>query len=422
MTGSLAIEYLTRTDWRESRLGLERVEELLSRLGYPHHKLKFVHVAGTNGKGSVCSMLASVLTEAGYKTGLYTSPFINDFNERIQISGKAIDDEELARVAEAVRQRADTMADHPTEFELITVIAFQYFLQQGCDIVVLEVGLGGRLDATNIIPAPEVAVITPISYDHMAELGDSVEKIAAEKGGIIKKGCVVVASPQEPCVQRVLKEICAAKSACIEFLDAQAIVSKQTTLVEQRFSFKGYDNLTIRLLGKYQLQNAAVVVSVVEKLQQEGWAISESDLRMGLARAQWPARFDIIHQQPTVIVDGGHNPQCVDCLVDNLHTFFPGRPVTFITGVMADKDFKAMFSKIIPLAKRVFTVTPNNPRALDAVELAEFFYTQGVHTVKPCDTIERAMAEVMKTAEKTEVICAFGSFYMAGAIRKMFGF
>lgn len=202
------IQYITKKDWQESKLGLSRVHELLEKLGNPHKKLRYIHVAGTNGKGSTCAMLASILTEAGYKTGLYTSPFINYFNERIQVDGHPISDDALIKTTGRVRFFADTMENHPTEFEMITAIAFEYFHQISCDIVVLEVGLGGRLDATNVIPAPDVAVITPISIDHVAYLGDTVEQIAAEKAGIIKSGCEVVSSPQLPEAADVLRKTC----------------------------------------------------------------------------------------------------------------------------------------------------------------------------------------------------------------------
>ena len=416
-----AIEYITRRGWRESRLGLERIEELLTLLGNPHEKLKYIHVAGTNGKGSTCAMLAAIFAEAGYKTGLYTSPYINCFNERIQINGQSISDDDLAKITARVQCVADQMADHPTEFELVTAVAFQYYFEQGCDIVVLEVGLGGRLDATNIIPVPEIAVITPISLDHVAELGDTIEKIAAEKGGIIKSGGTVVSSPQESNVFSVLQQLCDDNNARFELVMGHTATVTQNGVEGQCFDFRSYSNLTIQLLGGYQIQNAVVAVSVAERLFRAGWNISETDLRKGLEKAKWPARFEIIHREPWVIVDGGHNPQCVECLVDNLNTYFPGKRITFITGVMADKDYKAMFSKVIPMAERVFTVTPDNPRALDAGELAVYFYEQGVQDVKPCASVEQSVEEALEATKGEDVVCVFGSFYMAGIIRKYFG-
>jgi len=416
-----AIEYITHRDWWESRLGLERINELLARLGNPHQELKYVHVAGTNGKGSVCAMLASVLTAAGYKTGLYTSPYINLFNERIQVNGVPISDEVLREITTKVKTETESLADHPTEFELITIIAFEYFRHSGCDIVVLEVGLGGRLDATNAIPMPEVAVITPISYDHVAVLGDTIGKIAVEKAGIIKPGGCVVSAPLPPEAEEVIRHICVENRATLEFVDTRDVAVYQNSISGQWMNYKRYEGLEIPLLGAYQPQNTAVAVSVVEKLRSRGWKISDASLHKGLSKTRWPARFEIVHREPWVIVDGGHNVQCVDNLVDNLNTYFPGKKVTFITGVMADKDFKAMFERVIPIAKRVFTVTPDNPRAFGARELSEFFLAHGVKDVKPCKSVEQGVTEANNIAGKDGIVCAFGSFYMAGAIRKMFG-
>lgn len=421
MDGNSAISYLTGPDWRLSRLGLSRMHALLARLGDPHKQLKYVHVAGTNGKGSVCALSASILSAAGYKTGLYTSPYINRFHERVQTGGVPIGDAALAELTRRVRREAEQLEDHPTEFELITALGFLYFAQEGCDIVVLEVGLGGRLDATNVIPPPEVAVITPISLDHTRELGDTVEKIAAEKAGIIKRGCRVVSSPQAPGVAEVLREVCATQGVLIGFLEPGDVRILHRDIEGTRFAYKGRENLEISLLGTFQPQNAAVVLEVMDVLGALGWNIPPNALQRGLAQARWPARFEVLQREPWFIVDGGHNPQCVDALMDNLSTYFPGKKVTFITGVMADKDFEAMFGKIIPVAKRIFTVTPANPRALSAQALADYFLARGVVEVIPCKGVEQGVREALAREEKEGVICAFGSFYMAGTIRAMLG-
>lgn len=421
MNNNGAIDYITNRDWRESRLGLERIEALLERLGNPHKNLRYVHVAGTNGKGSICAMTSSVLTAAGYKTGLYTSPYINYFNERIQVDGKPIETDILTALTKQVGIEADLMDDHPTEFELITAIAFVYFNLIACDIVVLEVGLGGRLDATNAISVPEVAVITPISFDHIAELGNTLEKIAIEKGGIIKHDSCVVSSPQTHEVKKTLESICIKQNATITFLDTAVIKSTQNSIEGQRFDYDGIDELEINLLGTYQLENAAMSVMVIDHLNKKGWHISEHAIREGLKNAKWPARFEILNKHPLVIVDGGHNPQCIDSLVDSLNIYFPGKAVTLIAGVMADKDYDAMFAKLLPLIGRVFTVTPDNKRALLAHALAEYFSSKGIQEVKACRSVEQGVDEAMSSVEKEEVVCAVGSFYMAGAIRKMFG-
>ena len=416
-----AIDYITQSDFCKSRLGLSRMKKLLAELGAPHEKLKYIHVAGTNGKGSVCAMLAAVLAEAGYKTGLYTSPYINRFNERIQINGQSIDNFDLARITRKVQIIAEQMVDHPTEFEMTTAIALQYYHEWGCDLVVLEVGLGGRLDATNIIPPPEIAVITPISMDHTAELGNTLEKIASEKGGIIRSGAFVVSSPQEPGAMSMLWKICDDKNATLEPANTDAVVKVQSDIKGQKFSFKGYKNLEISLLGSHQIQNAVVALTVIERLQKRGWSISEEHIRAGLAKTKWQARFEIVSHEPWFIVDGGHNEQGVSCLLENLSSYFPGRKIIFIIGVMADKDYKTMLGKVTPLAKRIFTVTPKNPRALDAATLAAYFQDEGMQSVKSCESVLKGAAEALAAAGKADVICAFGSFYMAGELRGMFG-
>ena len=421
MDSTEAIEYINSVDWRHSRLGLERMQELLERLGNPHSKLKFIHIAGTNGKGSTSAMLASILTEAGYKTGLYTSPYINSFNERIQLDGIPISDEALSDVTARVRFFADKMTDHPTEFELVTAIALLYYYEQGCEIAVMEVGLGGRLDATNVIPTPEAAVITPISLDHTDILGDTIELIAAEKGGIIKTSGIVVSARQESGAERVLREICAEKNAEIDFLGEGAVRIRENSLNGQSFDFLEHSDMRIALLGAYQPQNAALAILAVDKLRKKGWSISEAALSVGLRKTRWPARFEIIGENPTVIVDGGHNPQCVDSIVANLGCYFGGKRIIFVTGVMADKDYQTMYRKILPLAKKVFTVTPDNPRALSAEKLAEFLTETGFKDAKACETVESGIKQALAAAAENDVVCAFGSFYMAGEIRRLFG-
>jgi dihydrofolate synthase/folylpolyglutamate synthase len=416
-----AMQYLSSPDWRKSRLGLERMAELLERMENPQRRLRFVHVAETNGKGSVCAMLASVLAAAGYKTGLYTSPYINRFNERIQVNGESIPDAALAEITRRVRICADEMADHPTAFELITAIGFQYFFEMNCAIVMLEVGLGGHLDATNIIGPPEAAVITPVSLDHVAELGDTVEKIAAEKGGIIKTGCDVVVSPQQPGVMAVLKEICSANGATLYSVDTSLLSIIKNTTEGQVFRYGQYKDYMLQLLGACQPQNAAVVITIVDRLRKKGWKIDDTALRKGLAAASWPARFEIVHRNPWVVVDGGHNPQCAGCVTENLRIYFPGQKATFIIGVMADKDYDAMFRRILPLAKRIFAVTPDNPRALSAGELTAYFRTLNVEDVTSCGTVEQGLDMAMTGEPDNGLICTFGSLYIAGAIRRQFG-
>lgn len=421
MQKQTAISYLTHRSWRTSRLGLERMRELMARLGNPQDGLKFIHIAGTNGKGSVSAMLSSILTESGYQTGLYTSPFINRFNERIQINGASISDEELEQTTVMVRQQAEQMEDHPTEFELITAVALCYFAQQNCDVVVLEVGLGGRLDATNIIPVPEVAVITPIGLDHTEELGDSLDQIAAEKAGIIKPQCSVVLYPQARTVERIIESTCIERASSLTPVQPIKLAVKSSTLSGHIFDYDGRKNLHLSLLGNYQPMNAATAITTITALIKKGWNISDEAIRNGLAKARWPARFEILHVAPYFIVDGGHNPQCVESILDSLNCYFPGQKLTFLWGVMADKDYVTMADLILPHADRIITVTPDNPRALPAKKLAEHLVAKGFVNVTPFSCVEEGVKLALNAAGKKEVICAFGSFYMAGAIRSCFG-
>ena len=305
------LAYIHKVDWRGSVPGLSRIDTLLGLLGHPERHVKYVHVTGTNGKGSTCAMLASVLRAAGYKTGLYTSPYIFRFNERMQINGAPIPDDTLCALVEELRPLADRMADPPTEFELVTAIGLTWFAREACDIVVCEVGMGGEFDATNVIPAPEAAVLTNIGLDHTSVLGNTVETIAATKAGIIKPGCHAVLYPCAPSVQEVVAVRCRAAGAPLTAADFDALSLVSDTLEGQIFNYGPYKGLRLPLLGGHQLRNAAVALTTIDVLRQRGWHIDESAVRQGLAQTAWPGRFQVVRRQPTIILDGGHNPQCM---------------------------------------------------------------------------------------------------------------
>lgn len=415
------ISYIHSTSWRGSILGLERMRELLGRMGNPQERLRFVHVAGTNGKGSTCAMLASVLTSAGYKTGLYTSPYINSFNERIQVDARPISDEELIAATLEVKAHAELMADKPTEFEMVTAIGLVHFVKSACDIVMLEVGLGGRMDATNVISSPRLAVITPISLDHVKELGDTVEKIAAEKAGIIKKGGLVVSAPQEPSAAEIIESACRAQGAELIKTSFESLKITESSLSGHVFDYGGYKNLRLRLAGLYQPGNAATVLECVGALRSRGMSIPDEAVYEGLARAAWPARFEIVSERPCVILDGGHNIQGAAAVAEGLELYFPGKKVIFLFGVMADKDYDGILDIILPHAKELIAVTPDNPRALPARELAAHVARKGFSAVRACEDAISGMELILKTAGEEDVICALGSFYMVGALRRMFG-
>lgn len=415
-----AIEYFSGVDWNKSRLGLSRIAELLEKLGNPQKRLKFVHVAGTNGKGSVCAVLASILKEAGYKTGLHTSPYIQRFNERIQIDGKQITDEKIVKYTKIISRYADLMEDHPTEFELVTALAFLYFAENNTDIVVLEVGLGGRLDATNVIDTPEIAVITSIGVDHTAELGNTISLIAAEKAGIIKQGTDVVLYPQVPDAEKVFEKACKNTESVLHRVDTESLAVKSSSTNGQIIDYMGFKNLQLPLLGSYQPMNAATAITAAMLLKNKGWGINENAIRRGISAVRWPARFERVRKAPDVIVDGGHNPNGAAALAETFKQVYPCKKVIFVAGVMRDKNYKDMIKSILPLAKHIVCVTPQNPRALLAEEFAEEFKAQGFSSAEACTDVTAGVKRALEIAKEDDVICAFGSLYMAGQVLDYF--
>ena len=419
-----AINYIHGTLKFGSKLGLHNIGTLLKLMGDPQKKLKFVHVAGTNGKGSTTAFISSILTEAGYRTGVFTSPFIQRFTERIRIGSEEISHEDLADITTDVKAAVDKMQEmgenHPTEFELVTAVAMAYYSRKACDVVVLEVGLGGRFDSTNIIDTPDLAVITTISYDHMDRLGNTLQEIAYEKAGIIKPGGDVVIYGQSRDVEQVFEKACAERGARLFRTDFDDLVLHEFDIDGQLFSWGGYSNLRIKLLGRHQLRNAAVAVHAAERLKTMGYRIPEDVLRRGLYNTKWPGRLEVLSRDPLFLVDGAHNPEGAAMLKNALNEYFPGRPVTFIMGVLSDKDYTTMMQLTLPGCKRLFTVTTDSPKALPAVELAKFAGSY-CKKVQISDTIEGAVNECMKSASPDEVICAFGSLYYVGIVRGAFG-
>ncbi len=411
-----ALEYIHSVCWKGSIPGLGRTQELLRRIGNPEQSLKYIHIAGTNGKGSTAAMLASILQKAGYTTGLFTSPYILRFHERMQVNSREITDQELAQITEFLKPHAEAMEDHPTEFELVSCIGFEYFKRRHCDIVVLEVGMGGELDSTNVIPVPEAAVITNIGLDHMEVLGDTVEKIASAKAGIIKPGGQVVIYRGKASVEEVFARKCQQVGAHLTKADFADLRPISHGLDGQRFSLGRWDNLYLPLLGQHQLCNAAVVLATVDVLKKEGWQIPDEAVISGLARVFWPGRFELLRRDPLFIVDGGHNPQCIAALEKNIADYLDGRPLTLLTGVLADKDYHSMYAGIVPHAKEVFTVTPPNPRALSAQDLRQYLLSFG-KPVTCCQSVAEGVQQAIQSAGPQGVVLAYGSLYMVGEIR-----
>ena len=411
-----ALEYIHSINWTFTKPGLERISFLCEKLGDPQKELKFVHVAGTNGKGSFCSMLDSVLRAAGYKTGLFTSPYIKEFNERIRYCGENIANDELAEITEYVKPFADAMEDKPTEFELITAIGLEYFKRKKCDIVVLEAGMGGRLDSTNVISESVLSVITGISLEHTAYLGDTVEKIAAEKAGIIKNGGRIIYGGDDDTAAEVIENIAQMRGARYSRVDRGSLNILSSSFDGTSFSYKSYDNVKLSLLGLYQPQNATNVIDAVEALRERGFEISDKAIFEGLAAAEWPARFEIVSKDPLVIYDGAHNPQGIEVAVESIKRYFGDKKVFILTGVMKDKDYGYIASKLSDVASDAFTVTPDNPRALSADEYAEVLKEKGVNATA-FDNVQEAVRAAKKAAkERNTALVCLGSLYMYAEI------
>ncbi|MBP3334203.1 MAG: bifunctional folylpolyglutamate synthase/dihydrofolate synthase [Clostridia bacterium] len=422
MTYEEAISYIHSIDWRGSRPGLSRVTEMLEKLGDPQDGLKFIHVGGTNGKGSFCAMLSSVLKEAGLKTGLFTSPYIEFFNERMMINGEPISNDELAELTAEVKKIADCMEDPPTEFELITAVAMLYFRKNKCDIIVLEVGLGGRLDATNIIKDPVLSVITGIALDHTAILGDTIEKIASEKAGIIKPCCPVLlgcasADSDSEAVEKVIYDKAKECGSAFYKTDFSSLSLKSATIDGTVIDYAGYSDIKIPLLGLYQQRNAANVLSALDILIKLGYNIGKQAVFSGISKTVWKARFEKISDDPMILFDGSHNPQGITEAVRSVKQYFGNDKVIIVTGVMADKSYEEMVSMISSVAFEVFTLTPNNTRSLSSDMLAEVYRSFGVKATA-CTSIVDAVSGAYKRAKEARVpIFALGSLYMYSDVK-----
>lgn len=406
-----ALAYIHAVNWTFCKPGLERVTALCEALGDPQDDLRFIHVAGTNGKGSFCAMTASILRAAGYRTGLFTSPYIKVFNERMMIDGEPIADAELAELTAFVRPVADAMTDKPTEFELITAIAFLYFKRHHCDVVVLETGMGGRLDATNLIRHPLLSVITGIALDHTAFLGDTVPQIAAEKAGIIKAGSPVLWGGENAEAEAVIAAAAQEKNAPYHRVDRTSLRVLSADLEGTHIAYGDDDDLTLSLLGLYQPYNAATVLTAVELLKEQGLTISPDAVREGLASVYWPGRFEVLSRQPLVIFDGAHNAEGIAAAVESVRHYFADQKVCVLTGVLQDKDYHAIAHSLAQVASRAFVLTPENPRALAGETYAALLKGLGV-AAEAYGSIETAYAAARAAAQAdgTPLLC-LGSLY-----------
>ena len=413
-----AMEYIHAVQWARHKPRQTRTRNLLAALGDPHKQLRFVHVAGTNGKGSTAAMMASCLQAAGYRVGLYTSPFINRFNEGSQINAVQIQDEELVKLVEQVKPAADAMEDVPTEFEIITALGMLYFAQQKCEIVVLEVGLGGTLDSTNVIDAPECAVITALGMDHVKELGPTLADIAAAKAGIIKPGSPVVSYGGVPEADAVIARTAEEKHAPLTVVDFSRLNVEGGSLDAVTFDFDGLDGIRLPLIGSYQPKNAALAITTLRVLRGRGWDIPDSAIRTGLERVSWPGRFELLRHAPAFLLDGSHNAHGMRATVQSLRDRFPGQKFVFLLSIMADKDVDEMLALLLPLAEQFVTVAAHTPRAMPAETLAEHIRARGGRAEAAAD-IPAGVARAVELGGNGPV-CALGTLYFSGDVRQAF--
>lgn len=410
----------------EMVLGLQTTRDLMAVLGNPQNNIPIIHVAGTNGKGSTAKIMATILQEAGYRVGLYTSPSLFEFNDRIQINGENISDEDIMEFAVGIRDHVLSTNLYFTEFELYTALAWLAFDKYECDIAIIETGIGGRLDATNIIKTNELAVITKLAYDHQDVLGETIEEIAGEKAGILKPGCPVVYYPQEAEAMAVIEDRadaldCPRRTVAVDELDYDLTHDR-----DQAFSYKGQD-YTIRLLEAHQIMNACMAIEAMNTLNESGrWSISQTAIQQGLEQAAWPGRFEWVSDHPDVVVDGSHNLDGVTGLTENLLRYFPDRKRIGVVGMLGDKEYKPALAVIAPHFDHMITVQPDSDRALDAEAMKASILEMGYLAEDKIEAMGLDYAAALNRAVdlaqadlKDAVICVFGSFYYIGDVRQM---
>ncbi|OPJ56391.1 bifunctional folylpolyglutamate synthase/dihydrofolate synthase [Alkalithermobacter paradoxus] len=422
-----ALDYIYGASRFGIKLGLNNISKLLELLGNPHEELKIIHVAGTNGKGSTSSFITSILKNAGYNVGLFTSPHLEVFTERIRINGHNIDEEDLARITAIIKEKAEYMVqngyNHPTQFEIITAIAFYYYKEKNVDFVVLEVGMGGRYDSTNVVKDPLLCVITPVSLDHKDELGDTIEKIAYHKAGIIKKGSDVVVYPQEAVTHEIIYKEADEKNACVYIADIDNREVIESSIEGQKFNFKLdneiYENVEISLLGDHQINNAIVATTAINVLRKKhNINISKENIYKGLKETKWAGRIEILTKNPTLIIDGAHNEDGANSLARAMDKYFKNKDVTFVLGMLKDKDADGVIEILMPRTKKIITTKPNSDRSLTAQELKEKINKIGRDSIA-IDDISKAIEYAVDTSKEDEVVIFAGSLYMIGEVRSI---
>lgn len=415
-------EYIEDSQKYGSVLGLDNMRVLMERLGNPQDKLKVIHVAGTNGKGSVIAYLYTVLSEAGYRVGRYVSPTLYAYRERMEISGEVISREEFAayltEAAQVIEKMTEEGLPHPTPFEIETAVAFLFFANKKCDVILLEVGMGGNLDATNIVKNPLLSILTSISMDHMAFLGNTLEEIAATKAGIIKPKCSMITTHQKKEAECTIRHICEIRGVSYMETDPDHAVVVKESVEGQRFLYRG-EEYVISLGGVYQKENAVLAIRALELLEKLGIPTTREQRIQGLMNTRWNGRFTVLSKKPLFVVDGAHNPAAAEQMADSIRRYFKGKKIYYIMGVFQDKDYRTVIKKTYLYAEKILTIeTPDNPRALSAQKLAEA--AKEFHSdVQAMGSLEEAVDTAFSFAGEDDVILAFGSLSFIGKISEI---
>ena len=418
-----AMEYVESLQSLGSVPGLENIINLCEKLGNPQDSLRFIHIAGTNGKGSVSAYLSSVLGSAGYKVGTYNSPTIREYRERICVNGRMISQRAFCELLEQVKEACDALREegkaHPTPFEVETALGFLYFKEKKCDYVILECGMGGKLDATNLVTTTAVAVFTPISMDHMGFLGETIEEIAAQKAGIIKPGCRVVSSQQSEEAARILQQVSSRQQTETVFVKNEDASKIHYGLERQSFLYQDRQKIEISLAGQYQIENALLALKVIDVLREEGVKIPDRAVEKGFAGARWSGRFEVLARKPYFIVDGAHNEDGARKLAQSIRFYFTNKKIIYIIGILKDKEYDKIISLTAPFAAHIITVkTPDNPRAMDAYELAQEAMSHH-KSVTAAGSLEEAVEMSYLLADKDSVIVSFGSLSYLGRMMEI---
>ena len=415
--------YLEHVSKYGSVLGLESIRHLMEELGNPQNELQVIHIAGTNGKGSILAYVSTVLQCAGWKVGRYISPTVMEYLERFQIDGEYMPKEVLLPIVEEVKWAAEQMQmkgmPYPTVFEIETAIAFVYFARENCDYVVLETGLGGRLDATNIVKNTKVCVFASISMDHMAVLGNTLAEITEEKAGILKTESVAVSYPQTEEVRKILQQKADEKNIPLWFADKEQVVVQKEELGSQNFSYKEFQDVEIQLTGRNQIENAITALEVIRALRNQNVSIPDEAIYQGMRRTVWPGRFQVLEASPLVIVDGAHNEDATRRLAENIQTYLQGRPIIGVMGVFKDKAYKTIIEIMQPYLEYVYTIDlPNKDRTLDRRELVRVLKAQGI-SAEDCESVEKALRKAKKSAKDGQAVLVFGSLSYLGEVIRL---